>query len=150
MKFRFVVVLVSGMLTAPVLAQQSAAPPSGSPQDSAMEQRMRDLEDRVIALEGQIRMLKAAAAQPAPAQPTPPQPAEAAAQNQTAPTGAAPAQTQEAAFAAATVQGPNLGGAGGSAAKALNPDISVIGDFFGALRGKFQQKHRPHPPPPPP
>ena len=139
MKFRFVVVLVSGMLTAPVLAQQSAAPPSGSPQDSAMEQRMRDLEDRVIALEGQIRMLKAAAAQPAPAQPTPPQPAEAAAQNQTAPTGAAPAQTQEAAFAAATVQGPNLGGAGGSAAKALNPDISVIGDFIGALGGNSQQ-----------
>src|SRR5690349_21118594 len=112
MKFRFVVVLVSGMLTAPVLAQQSAAPPSGSPQDSAMEQRMRDLEDRVIALEGQIRILKAAA-QPAPAQPTPPQPgaAEAAAQNQTAPTAAAPAQTQEAALAAATAQGPNLGGA---------------------------------------
>ena len=25
------------------------------------------------------------------------------------------------------------GGAGGSAAKALNPDISVIGDFIGAL-----------------
>src|SRR5246500_4323735 len=139
MKFRFVVVLVSGMLTAPVLAQQSAAPPSGSPQDSAMEQRMRDLEDRVIALEGQIRMLKAAAAQPAPAQPTPPQPAEAAAQNQAAPTGAAPAQTQEAALAAATVQGPNLGGAGGSAAKALNPDISVIGDFIGALGGNSQQ-----------
>jgi hypothetical protein len=141
MKFRFVVVLVSGMLTAPVLAQQSAAPPSGSPQDSAMEQRMRDLEDRVIALEGQIRMLKAAAAQPAPAQPTSPQPgpAEAAAQNQAAPTGAAPAQTQEAALAAATAQGPNLGGAGGSAAKALNPDISVIGDFIGALGGNSQQ-----------
>ena len=141
MKFRFVVVLVSGMLTAPVLAQQSAAPPSGSPQDSAMEQRMRDLEDRVIALEGQIRMLKAAAAQPAPAQPTSPQPgpAEAAAQTQTAPTAAAPAQTQEAALAAATAQGPNLGGAGGSAAKALNPDISVIGDFIGALGGNSQQ-----------
>src|SRR5437588_7852390 len=136
MKFRFVVVLVSGMLTAPVLAQQSAAPPSGSPQDSAMEQRMRDLEDRVIALEGQIRILKAAAAQPTPPQPGP---AEAAVQNQTAPIGAAPAQTQEAALAAATAQGPNLGGAGGSAAKALNPDISVIGDFIGALGGNSQQ-----------
>ena len=112
MKFRFVVVLVSGMLTAPVLAQQSAAPPSGSPQDSAVEQLMRDLEDRVIALEGQIRMLKAAAAEPAPAQPTPPQPAEAAVQNQTAPAGAAPAQTQEAAQAAATALGPRRGGPG--------------------------------------
>src|SRR6202022_4795675 len=29
-------------------------------------------------------------------------------------------------------QTPTLGGAGGSAAKALNPDISVIGDFIGA------------------
>src|ERR1700726_1628121 len=135
MKFRFVLVLVSGMLTAPFLAQQSAAPPSGSPQDSAMKQRMRDLEDRVIALEGQIRMLKAAAAQPTPPQPGP---AEATAQNQAAPTGAAPAQTQEAALAAST-QGPNLGGAGGSAAKALNPDISVIGDFIGALGGNSQQ-----------
>src|SRR4029077_12514470 len=28
-----------------------------------------------------------------------------------------------------TLQGPTLGGAGGSAAKALNPDISMIADF---------------------
>src|ERR1700751_4189367 len=140
MKYRFVAVLVSGMLTAPIFAQQSTAP-SGTSQDTAMEQRIRDLEDRVIALEGQIRTLKAAAAQPAPAQPTPaqPGPAEATVQNQAAPTAAAPAQTQEAALAATTAQEPSLGGAGGSAAKALNPDISVIGDFIGALGGNSQQ-----------
>jgi len=101
-----------------------------------MEQRMRELEDRVIALEGQIRMLKAAAAPSASSQPAPAQPAEAAAPTQVA--APAPAQTQEAALAA-TTQGPNLGGAGGSAAKALNPDISVIGDFIGALGGNSQQ-----------
>jgi len=136
MKYRFLPVLVAGLLAIPMFAQQPGTAPSGSAQDSAMEQRMRELEDRVIALEGQIRMLKAAAAPPASSQPAPVQPAEAAAPTQVA--APAPAQTQEAALAA-TTQGPNLGGAGGSAAKALNPDISVIGDFIGALGGNSQQ-----------
>jgi len=136
MKYRFLPVLVAGLLAIPMFAQQPGTAPSGSAQDSAMEQRMRELEDRVIALEGQIRMLKAAAAPPASSQPAPAQPAEAAAPTQVA--APAPAQTQEAALAA-TTQGPNLGGAGGSAAKALNPDISVIGDFIGALGGNSQQ-----------
>jgi hypothetical protein len=136
MKYRFLPVLVAGLLAIPTFAQQPATAPSGSAQDSAMEQRMRELEDRVIALEGQIRMLKSAAAQPASSQPAPVQPAETTAQTQVA--APAPAQTQEAALAA-TTQGPNLGGAGGSAAKALNPDISVIGDFIGALGGNSQQ-----------
>ena len=136
MKYRFLPVLVAGLLAIPMFAQQPGAAPSGSAQDSAMEQRMRELEDRVIALEGQIRMLKAAAAPSASSQPAPAQPAEAAAPTQVA--APAPAQTQEAALAA-TTQGPNLGGAGGSAAKALNPDISVIGDFIGALGGNSQQ-----------
>jgi hypothetical protein len=135
MKYRFLPVLVAGLLAIPMFAQQPGTAPSGSAQDSAMEQRMRELEDRVIALEGQIRMLKAAAA-PASSQPAPAQPAEATAPTQVA--APAPAQTQEAALAA-TTQGPNLGGAGGSAAKALNPDISVIGDFIGALGGNSQQ-----------
>jgi hypothetical protein len=106
-----------------------------------MEQRMRELEDRVIALEGQIRMLKAAQAQPAPgAQPasaeaaTPPA-GETAAPGQAAPIPAPETQAQ----AAALTQTPNLGGASGSAAKALNPDISVIGDFIGAIGGNSQQ-----------
>jgi hypothetical protein len=130
MKSRFVSVLVVALLAPPMFGQQAATAPP--PRDSAMEQRMRELEDRVIALEGQIRILKAAAAQPAPAQPAA---AEATAQTQTAP--ALAPETQGAALA--TTQGPNLGGAGGSAAKALNPDISVIGDFIGALGGNSQQ-----------
>ena len=73
-------VLILGLLPLTVFGQQPAttAPPATS--DSDLAQHIRDLEDRVIALEGQVRMLKAAAAQPAPAQPGAAQPAESAAQ----------------------------------------------------------------------
>ncbi len=138
MRYRFAPVLTAVLLAVPMLAQQAAPAPAGNAPDSAMEQRLRELEDRVIALEGQIRILKASAA-PAAATPSaaPPAAAQAA-----APIQATPPQTQpetQAAALAATTQEPNLGGAGGSAAKALNPDISVIGDFIGALGGNSQQ-----------
>lgn len=141
MKKRFFFVLVVWVMTFSAFAQQ---PPQqgGAPDSTAMEQRMRELEDRVIALEGQIRMLKAAQAQPAPAQPATAQaPVEAAvpsapgAPAQTIP----PAPATQAAALAGMTQEPSLGGAEGSAAKALNPDISVIGDFIGALGGNSQQ-----------
>jgi len=112
-------------MAAPLCAQQATAAPGNSPDMSAMEQHIRDLEDRIIALEGQVRVLKSQAA-PAPAPPSA-APQEAA---------AAPAGSAAPAPAAEVVQSPvTLGGAGGSAAKALNPDISVIGDFIGALGG---------------
>src|SRR6185369_6425574 len=61
-------------------------------------------------LEAEVRSLKG---QPAPAAP--------------------PAAVAAAPVAEAPVQAPvNLGGAGGAAAKVLNPDIAVIGDFVGA------------------
>jgi hypothetical protein len=117
----------------PLTAQQSQG--TQSPADNAaLLQKIRDLEDRVIAMEGQIRQLKGQQASPAaagaPAQPgatpeaaTPG--AVAGAQTALVPTpGAAPAAGQ------GLAQGPVLGGAGGSAAKALNPDISMIGDFI--------------------
>src|SRR5215469_7407764 len=133
--------LLVSFLAVQTFAQQPATPAPQPSSDSAMEQRMRELEDRVIALEGQIRMLKAAQAQPAPgAQPasaeaaTPPA-GETAAPGQAAPIPAPETQAQ----AAALTQTPNLGGASGSAAKALNPDISVIGDFIGAIGGNSQQ-----------
>ena len=126
-------VLILGLLPLTVFGQQTTTPPAASTSDSDVMQHVRELEDRVIALEGQVRMLKAAA-QPAA------QPGEAvagaAAVPQTPGATAAPATQAE---ALATTQGPNLGGAGGSAAKALNPDISVIGDFIGALGGNSQQ-----------
>jgi hypothetical protein len=83
--------------------------------------RMKAMEDRVKALEAELQTLKAQQAAPAPApsqQPVVP----VAPQAQPAPP---------------LVQGPGvpptLGGAGPAAAKALNPDISVIGDFIGSI-----------------
>ncbi len=138
MQNRLVSILVVGFWALSASAQQTASPAQTPAQDnSAMEQRMRELEDRVIALEGQIRMLKAVQAQTPPSQPAAgAAPAEAAAPP---PPATPPVQTQEAALASISQGGPNLGGAGGSAAKALNPDISVIGDFIGAFGGNSQQ-----------
>jgi hypothetical protein len=137
MKVKTVAVLLVCGMTFSAFAQQ-ATQPAGAADSSAMEQRMRELEDRVIALEGQIRMLKAAQAPPAPAQ----APAEAVAATpgvEASPTQAPPAAQTQAATLAGVEQGVSLGGAGGSAAKALNPDISVIGDFIGAMGGNSQQ-----------
>ncbi len=99
------------------LAQQGSA--SSTADDNAvLQQKVRDLEDRLIALEGQVRVLKAQGGQ-APAAAPVPASSEAA---------AAPVES----VMAAPV---SLGGAGGSAAKALNPDISMIGDFVAYAGG---------------
>ena len=135
---RKAIIVVAALCWTPLWGQQGNAPDLAA-QNAALEQRVRDLEERLIALEGKVRMLQSA--QAAPAQPT------AAAQPTVAATGteAAPqAQPQAPVTPTATspIQGqaqvaygggslPNYGGAS-SAAKALNPDISVIGDFIGA------------------
>ena len=108
------------LLTAPFALSQQATPPAPVNENAALEQKIRDLEDRIVALEGQVRMLKSqpgnatsvagTSTQPAAA-PTPSTPAEA------------PAQV-------ASQEPVHLGGAGTAAAKALNPDISMIGDFI--------------------
>jgi len=102
--------LVLCLLVIPVYSQQS---PTTSDADAALLQKIRDLEDRVISLEGQVRTLKAQAAP--------------AATSETTATAPAAAPTPEALVSQSS---PSLGGAGGSAAKALNPDISMIGDFI--------------------
>src|SRR5207244_10904062 len=103
------------LFTIPLVAQQSAtSPPQSSPDSSAMEQRIKDLEERIIALEGQVRMLKAAQAAPAPEQPAA-APAEATAQ--AAAQAPSPAAAQVATPTAGTL--PSYGRAGGSAATAL-------------------------------
>ena len=118
------ILLTAALLFAgiPVFAQQSdnAATPSAA-DVAAMEQHMKEMEERIIQLEGKVRMLQSAQAAPAtPAAAATPTPAPGEA--------AAPA----AQVTASQVPPPSYGGAGGSAAKALNPDISVIGDFIGA------------------
>jgi hypothetical protein len=107
-------------------AQQppSTPVPPGGQELSALEQKIRDLEDRVVMLEGQIRQLKAQAA-PAPS----PAPTPAAGAPATAQAPAAPAE-QQPQVAQVPANEPRLGGAGAAAAKALNPDISAIGDFI--------------------
>ena len=135
------VLAVVALCSVPLWGQQSNSPDLAA-QNAALEQKVRDLEDRLIALEGKVRTMQAAQAAPAPATPaTEAQPAAVA----SAPTETAPqAQPQEPVVpgSAAPVPGqaqvgstggplPNYGGSS-SAAKALNPDISVIGDFIGA------------------
>jgi hypothetical protein len=112
---------VTLLFAMPLLAQEASTAPND--QNAALEQKIRDLEDRVIALEGQVRTLKSSA------------PASEAAAAMPAPSAETQAQAP-AAVQSTEVTGPQtLGGAGGSAAKALNPDISVIGDFIGAAGG---------------
>src|ERR1700704_3019227 len=118
------------LLALPVYSQQSAGTPPGAdqPDNAALMEKIRDLEDRMVAMEGQIRQLKSHQRPPAAvAGPTPATTSEASA------AAAAGAQTQAGSMpppapvgaASAITQEPALGGAGGSAAKALNPDISM-------------------------
>jgi hypothetical protein len=72
--------------------------------------RMKAMEDRIRALETEVQTLKGQ------------QTATVAPQPQPAPV-----------LAQAPPEPVSIGGAGGAAAKVLNPDISVIGDFIGAI-----------------
>src|ERR1700687_974583 len=122
----------------PLYSQQAAGTPprADQPDNAALMEKIRDLEDRIVAMEGQIRQLKSQRATPSVVGPTP------AATSQACAAAAAGPQTQAGsmpppapvAAASAITQEPALGGAGGSAAKALNPDISMIWDFISAAR----------------
>ena len=105
---------------------------------AGLEQHVKELEERIIQLEGQVRMLQeqahaaqsgaAPAAQPAQGN------APAAATPATVATTVPPSQATQGPTTAPGEGGTNLPVYGGAsaAAKALNPDISVIGDFMGA------------------
>jgi len=83
--------------------------------------RIKAMEERIQSLETEVQTLKGQQAAVVPGTP--------------APVANAPAAVSQAAppVPEATPQVPvNLGGAGGAAAKALNPDVAVIGDFLGA------------------
>jgi hypothetical protein len=137
------------LLAVPLSAQQTT-PPDANAQNAALEQHIRDLEDRVIALEGKLRTMESAQAaqqqQPSPGtgQTAPAGQAQAAAGAQPSPQAPAPPEmvpvqpspneAQTEAIASSGGQVPVYGGAS-AAAKALNPDISVIGDFIGAAGG---------------
>jgi hypothetical protein len=107
------VLLIVSFLCAPALRAQD---------NSELLNRMKAMEDRIKTLEAEVQSLKgqppATAAVPA----NPP-----AAMPPAAPAAIPPEQM------AAQGATPQLGGAGGAASKALNPDISVIGDFVGGV-----------------
>jgi len=133
--FFIAIVLCCFGAAGPVFAQTQTAPAAQSADD-----RIKALEERIIALEGQVRMLReqqtqAAAAPAAPAAapnaapvapgatPEQPQQAAAAAAQQ-------PAQLAATTESAATAQNLPTYGGQTAASKALNPDISMIGDFL--------------------
>jgi hypothetical protein len=124
-----VTLLVPVMLCAVCASAQTNPAPAAPAGDQ--ESKIRELEDRIIALENMVRELKAAKGAPAPATaataPAAPTQAQAVAP-------AAPVPSEAAAAPAAAEQVPTVqtGGAT-SMAKALNPDISAIGDFIGAF-----------------
>jgi hypothetical protein len=88
---------------------------------SELLNRMKAMEERIHALETEVQTLKGQQTAAAVPQPQP---------------AAVAAPVVEAAPVAVAMTAPpepaSLGGAGGAAAKVLNPDISVIGDFIGA------------------
>src|SRR5438045_6418608 len=111
------------LLTCAATAQQTSPAPGVGNDVSAVEQKIRDLEDRMVMMEGQIRQLKAGGAGSESRSAVAP----------TAPVSAPAAEAQVTTPPETAIRsGDNirLGGAGGAASKALNPDISVIGDFI--------------------
>jgi hypothetical protein len=101
---------------------QESQAPANQPDNAALLEKIRELEDRVIALEGQVRLLKSQQTLP---------PAPAASTEEASVPAQAPAPASAQAPTLTEVQSVRLGGAGASAAKVLNPDISMIGDFIG-------------------
>jgi len=118
-----------------LFAQQNPTSAANPSEDvAALRQRVTDLEQRIAVLEQQLRMLQSTQATPqAPAAPV-----QAEAQPPTPP--AAPPSAPPAAEGTQTTasQLPTYGGAS-SSAKALNPDISIIGDFIGKAGGNSEQ-----------
>ena len=118
----FRVICFGVLLTAIVLMNTGAVAQSAP---ASQEDRIKALEERIIALEGQVRMLQQQAQTAAPAVATPP--TEAA----VAPTPSTPPQVAVTPAGGGEAAQGSLGG-NQSNAKALNPDISVIGDFIGS------------------
>jgi len=97
-----------------VLIAACFCPLTAVAQDSAeLLARMKAMEDRIKSLEAEVQTLKGQQAVTTPVAPS-------------------PAVAQAAPEAVAPRAPVSLGGAGGGAAKVLNPDIAVIGDFLGA------------------
>ncbi|HEV2963848.1 MAG TPA: hypothetical protein VG649_18625 [Candidatus Angelobacter sp.] len=120
---RFHIFWTVAVLVGSALGQQQQ---TANAAEAALEQKMRDLEDRVIMLEGELRQLKAQQQKPSEgttAGPVTPPSAPSTQPQVTTGQGAA-------GYPSSGGETVRLGGAGVGAANALNPDISVIGDFI--------------------
>src|SRR3954469_7224250 len=114
------------LLGVPSFAEQGASSTPAA-DNAVLEQKVKDLEERLIALEGQVRMLKSQA----PASTAPASSGTSIQQAAAATASPTTAETQGQAGSQNVPQEPtHLGGAGTAAAKALNPDIRMIGDFI--------------------
>lgn len=114
-----------------IIACLAALPASAQDSNTELLNRIKAMEDRIKALEAEVQSLKAG--QPAATAAVPAAPAVATVPPVAPASPAAIPPPQEAGAGPVTAPEPvQLGGAGGAAAKALNPDISVIGDFVGA------------------
>lgn len=124
---KFALLCSACLLTFPgVVVAQSQDPAKVNTED-----RLKSLEEQVRLLQAELQAVKAA--QAAPASQAPEAAAPAGTPETPSPASYTPStpQAQEAVAAPAQSQAPTYGGATGMA-KALNPDISVIGDFLGA------------------
>jgi hypothetical protein len=105
--------------------------PLAAQDNTELINRMKAMEDRIKALEAEVQSLKGQGATAAtPVAPLPPGPPGALPPPPGTPVGPPPQELPPPGPPPDLVQ---LGGAAGAAAKALNPDISVIGDFIGAI-----------------
>jgi len=136
------VILIALLVASHLFGQQNAAQQANPPDDvAALRQRVSDLEQRIAVLEQQLRMLQSTQAgqqaQGAPAQAE----AQPPGQPQAPPTvpPSIPAAGEDTQTSAGQL--PTYGGAS-SASKALNPDISIIGDFIGKAGGNTVQPTR--------
>src|SRR5690242_12968628 len=94
---KFILWITTILLCSTLLNAQQSNSSSNSADMAALQQQIKDLQERVISLEGQVRMLKSTQLGPAAAQPAA-APAEATTQPEAAPqaapeVAAAPVQT---------------------------------------------------------
>jgi hypothetical protein len=114
-------------------ASGQAPPPEAS---GAVAEKLKALEERIRALEAEVQLLRAAQAQNAPAPGV--NASGPSAEAPMAPSEPAPAPAPAPAQAGAA-QLPHYGGAA-AMSKVLNPDVSVIGNFLGAVgRNRVRQ-----------
>ncbi|MGH9669611.1 MAG: hypothetical protein ACRD3A_05800, partial [Terriglobales bacterium] len=120
-----VIALLLALATVSFAQQAPPATPTSAPDDTAA--RLKALEEKILALEQEVKTLKEAQLPAAPSTAAPSSSTETALTTNAYPPPA-PAQSQE------QTQAGVIGGAPQNA-KLLNPDISMIGNFIATAGG---------------